>query len=909
MKKLILALIVLIILLVGGGLYWRSMQKPSASSDPMDAIPVSAALVIGYPNLTATWESFLDKDYYEALWPVKELRVFFARNNRLDSLIRHDEKLSEMLSGASVWSSYHAASGDSLQFFHVIQAKKFSDSKVLDAWKSAFSGLGELSEESGVGETPVFKLTYSSGPTTFFTVSNGLIMASSTKQLLLEALGQLSNGTSLLQNASFAKALETAGKNVDANVFINYSHLPEYLSVALKPAIGSTERLVEDFAEWTELDVNLKPEGLTMNGFTYVNDSLPQFMSLFLNQKPQSITFPEFLPANTASFAFFGIDDVISFASDYRKLLQKFGKLEGSEAKLDSLNETYGVDFEQNLLAWMGNTFGVCITQPQTESFAENSYLVFDARSEQLATKLLTDLSAILGEKNGVTPEEVEVNGVKILQLPLAGILGELFGDGFEVYENPSFMVYNEHVIFGTDSRSLAVYLQYIQSDRTLGKELSFSRFAENLGSTFNVFTYNHIIRSRKIFESYLNTDAVKILNRNTETVNKFEAIGTQLSTTGQSFYSTVFARYDPNAEKGQESQWKAELDAKPAMVPVFVKNHLSNELEILVQDDSNAVYLFNQFGQELFKVQLSEKIMSTPVQVDAFKNGKLQYIFNTANYIHLIDRDGSMVDGFPVKLKAPAETELSVFDYDKDLDYRLLITCTNKRIYNFDIKGRSISGWRHNRSSDPTIHSFKHMMVSGKDYIVTGESNGKIHLLDRRGKNRVTVEKRVECSKNNYLQVYKSSESALTGVFFTDDQGKIYRVSLDGDIQPMDLGKFSPEHHFLVADIDKDGGPEFIFSDLNMLRVFNYKKEKVFEQRIEPSATTPFLIDLGSDEIGIGYCYKDSEQLVLFDSKGKMAHGFPLAGNSEFSLHQSDSETLVVSHGNGFNLIIQAVR
>jgi len=117
--------------------------------------------------------------------------------------------------------------------------------------------------------------------------------------------------------------------------------------------------------------------------------------------------------------------------------------------------------------------------------------------------------------------------------------------------------------------------------------------------------------------------------------------------------------------------------------------------------------------------------------------------------------------------------------------------------------------------------------MVLGKDYLVTGESNGKIHLLDRTGKNRVKVEKRIEPSKNNHLQVFKSSEAAFTGVYITDEEGKIYRISLDGGVKAMDLGKFSPNHYFKIEDLNSDGGPEFIFSDLNILQVFNYKRKK----------------------------------------------------------------------------------
>jgi len=73
-----------------------------------------------------------------------------------------------------------------------------------------------------------------------------------------------------------------------------------------------------------------------------------------------------------------------------------------------------------------------------------------------------------------------------------------------------------------------------------------------------------------------------------------------------------------------------------------------------------------------------------------------------------------------------------------------------------------------------------------------------------------------------------------------------------------MKRGKFSPEHHFMVADLDADGSPEFIFYDLNMLQVLKPGQKKVFEQRIEPSATKPRLIELEDGKLGIGFCYQD---------------------------------------------------
>ena len=910
MKKALVAISVIICLLAAGAYYWHWQESSHIISDPVDAIPTSAVVVIKYPDITKAWDVFEDQDYFDDLIQIEELGLYFSRNQLLDSLLRYDQDLKAMLANSSIWSSYHSKTSDSLLVFHAIQSSSTNNQKVLKAVNTALKPVGVITEQS-FNQLSIFTLTMEDPYNVLnYTVHNGLILCSSDLELLKTSINQLTAGKSLKDDRLFSNAVSASGKNVEANLFINYAELPEYLSEVLKSThSSSTSDAIEHFAGWTELDVNLKPEGLTCNGFSYTNDSLNLFLNLFINQAPQSINFPEFLPSTTASFLFFGIEDVLTLRTDYRNYLKSTSKLTNFDSQLDSLNEHYGVHFEESLLGWLGTSFGICITEPKQEHFAKNSYMVMEANSPDLAARLLSKLGSTIAEKNGLEVDSVVVNGKTIRQLQLSGMLSLLFGGGFEAYENPYYVVYQNHVIFGPDQQSLVVYLQYLQGDRTLAKELSFSRFVENLGSTFNLFSYHHLSRSEHIFKSYLNSEAVAVADKNKKIADSFEAIGTQISTTGKSFYSNVFLKYNPEWKETNESSWEAKTDVNPIGSPIYVKNHLTGQDEILVQDEDNALYLFSEVGQRLFKAELPEKIQGKIHQVDAFKNGRLQYLFNTKDYIYLIDRNGNQVSGYPIELSSPAVTNLAVFDYDNNRDYRLLITCKNKRIYNFDIKGNKIKGWKHTKANDLTIHPFQHFATNGKDYLVTGESNGKIHLLDRRGKNRVKVKKRVPASKNNHLQVFKSSESAFTGVYLTDEDGTIHRISVNGDVSPMDLGKFSPEHTFIVADLDKDGGPEFIFSDLNVLQIFDYKKQKVAEQRLEPSATKPFLIDLGERGIAIGYCYLDSEQLVLFSKAGEMETGFPISGFSKFDALLEDNSLTVTSAGSSSNLSIQSVR
>ena len=910
MKKVIIAIVVVLaVALVGGGLYWNSQQQPTTSTNPIDAIPLSATVIVSYPSLTNAWGTFEDQDYFKLLFSVKELENFFARNVMLDSLMRYDENVRNALAGSILWSSYHTTSNDSLAFFHALKPTDGNTNRVIEAFKKALTSTGTVTELQ-LGETSVIKVVFSNPVrTTYFATVNELLLSSSDLELIEASIAQLTSGKSLKNDPDFVRAIDAAGKNVDANIFVNFQKIPSYLKGALKPGTAGLQSVIGNFASWMALDFNMKSDGLMFNGFSYTNDTLPQFLGLFLNQKPQSISFTEVLPSNTASFLFFGISNALSFSSDYRALLQKTGKLNDLDVELDSINELYGIDLEQNLLGWIGNSFGLCITEPRQESFTENTYLVFETNAPDLAEKLLEELSSTFSVANKTARETRIENGTSINKLPMNGIVEKLLGSEFAAFNTPSYMILENHVVFGASSESLVAYLQYVQADRTLAKELSFSRFAENLGSTFNIFSYHQLSRSKNILNSYFNAEAQRFMKANPELTKSFEAFGGQVTSTGQSFYSNVFLKYNPNSEATKETSWEASISGKALIAPMFVTNQLSGEPEILVQDETNALFLFNKSGQQLFKAEIAEPIESRPVQVDAFKNGTLQYIFNTKNFIYLIDRDGILMDGYPIKLNAPAQTNLAVFDYDNDKDYRLLITCENKHIYNYDIKGKKVSGWRHNSASDLTIHPFSHLLVSKKDYLITGESSGKIHLLDRTGKNRVTVKDRVDASTNNHLQIFNSPEAAFTGIYITDKQGKIYRITLDGNVNPMDLGKFSPDHYFFVSDLDKDGKPEFIFSDLNMLQVFNYKKQKVFEQRLDPSATAPFIVDFGKQEQGIGYCFKDPEQLVLYGAKGKLIEGFPLSGKSEYDIFKQNDQLFIVSMETDSTLTIQPLR
>ncbi len=109
-----------------------------------------------------------------------------------------------------------------------------------------------------------------------------------------------------------------------------------------------------------------------------------------------------------------------------------------------------------------------------------------------------------------------------------------------------------------------------------------------------------------------------------------------QYSTEDRLYYQSVSLKYTSQIKEKALTVWESLLDSAAAIKPVLVVNHNTSEKEIMVQDEASNLYLINSTGRILWKLPLEGSVMGTIRQVDFYKNGRLQYLFNT--------RDGDTV-------------------------------------------------------------------------------------------------------------------------------------------------------------------------------------------------------------------------------------------------------------------------
>lgn len=313
-------------------------------------------------------------------------------------------------------------------------------------------------------------------------------------------------------------------------------------------------------------------------------------------------------------------------------------------------------------------------------------------------------------------------------------------------------------------------------------------------------------------------------------------------------------------------------LDADLATEIQWVTNHRTHQKELLVQDINNQLYLISNTGTILWKKQLKGKIQGQAIQVDLFKNKKLQLAFTTENEFMVLDRNGKIVDQFYKTFNNGNLLPLAVFDYDQNRNYRFIIT-QGADTYMYDNTFKPVKGFKFNTAKSSILTTPKHIRIGTKDYIIITENNGKLYILNRQGKSRTKVNSTFEFG--SLVNIKKQGNSLL----FKDAKNVIYQINIatgkvtKSDILQGNTNHFSVSNKLLVKLEDEN------------LTI----KNKAIELDLG-NYTTPTISYLNKTYY-ISTTDVDTRKVSVFDSNAKLLENFPVYGQSKIVITNMDAD------------------
>jgi len=597
----------------------------------------------------------------------------------------------------------------------------------------------------------------------------------------------------------------------------NPNKVSAYLNNEKKPAFFNSVFPTQFLGNtnWTSVELN-NNNGVSINGITTNTTINHSFAENLLQSKTEESNTSEIIPLNFSSYTTYTFEELKNFNSQF----ENFNEL------VDNCTET--------------------------TSFKEG-------KNSLCAFKLLnTSVSENLTELNTYRNTSIYKNIYYKVPTEISN-------------KQPEYACYlGDFLILSNNVESLQNCISHYQNKTTL---INQHFYTENTNSLLGEA---HIINSTKT--SILKNKLATILDDSSikkVKLTDFPVLMNQITFEDNYIqFNSVIKKVSKQKTKASISQVASiNLPANITSTLQWVTNHKTKEKELIVQDQNNVLYLISNKGEIIWNKQLDNKIQGEIVQVDLFRNKKLQLAFTTSHEFLVLDRNGKVVDQFHKKFSEGNVLPLSVFDYDKNRNYRFVISHGNQ-VAMYDNKFKTIKGFTFTKTKSDLLHSPQHIRIGTKDYIVIPETNGTLHILDRQGKSRTKIKTQFsfdtsEFSNHKNNLVFKDRKNTVNSVNISS--GKVSKLDI---LQGNNTNKTNYRSNSKVKLED------------NILTINNKTVELDFGNYSAPE------IFYNNKKCYINVTDLDSQKVYIYNYNAQLLDQLPVYGQSPIALTNMDKDS-----------------
>ena len=885
MKKI--ALIVFGIVLLGGigfALWWVNEREREVDVTKESFIPYNSAVVI---NVNANAD-LLPK---VATAFNREIKAF--RKSMLSRVVDTLKQASQVDTSSYVMA-IRVEGKQSIRFLYVLnRSGLFSRGDVHAFLQKMFAGVQV--KERKYNNQKIY-LASRGKDEVCYAVVGGMVLVSNSELYVEDAVNQLSNPNEDEKDGAprFKNVNRYFSAGAGLNVFLNTTCFSDLLPLLLQKDFIAKQTNIAKWFKWGALDGEIKPSGVSFNGFVHYDGLKAAFPVAFKGQLPQDSKLDAVMPADVKSVSILALSDVKNYLASLETYRYGAGQIENVRKRKQEFARLFGDKLDEEWQALLKGEWGKGTLSYDASRKQEEGIVVVHVKAGSLARGLLEKMLKSYASKSGISETSLyrsfaldKDKKVSYFKMPVPDFAGVMWGYVLGGIATNYVLVEDNYVVFSSSERGLQVFASDYMRRLSVRDQEWYQKLRTKLSSKFNWMYLSEMVAMLPYYEQVTKGALRELLERNKEGMEVFSSLGLQWVCEGDMLYHTLFLSTEEVEQKQAQIMWQTRLDARMSMKPAIVVNHNTGERELFVQDEGNTIYLINDVGRILWKLPIDGKINSEVYQVDMFKNGKLQYLFSTPGHLYLIDRNGNYLPRFPLAFKSPCERGISVADYENNKNYRVFAPGADHHVYLYEVSGNFVKGWDVPKSDNDIVSKIYHFRVEGKDYLVYADRY-RLYILDRKGKERVKVSTLLNLSANTSL--YLTKQNGQMKMAFMDANGEIVLVNFRGQVERIKGEEMIDGGMFNVEDVNNDGQDEFIYTLKNRIVVMDNKGKLLFEKHWEDSELDfPYIYRFSARDSRIGIMDGKGERLFLLDMK-EVSKGFPIRGNSPFSIAFGDN-------------------
>ena len=906
MKRTALLITITVIVLAAGYLWFDKYY----SNEPVtlaSMVPSNAIAVYETSRGAESWEKLQSTRIWESLRMIDQIGTFTADLNAIDTLNGTEGGLSQLFSG-SFLISMHLVGREALDFLYLADLDNYQSQFMINNLIQSIENDSTVTEEKRIyQDMEITELQHGEDIFSYLIYDNKLI-ASFTPFLVEDVIRGLSDENvkgffdvhpSLLSMPKLSRD--------EGNLYLSIENLGDFTTALASPDFDKNAREIQRLGAASFLDLSVTDESILLNGFTDEGEP-SSLLSTWSDQGPVENNFKFFLPTNTAVFQQYAFSDAVTW---YAKMVD-YWKIHESAffQRRAAMLSNIGMD-----PADFSNTIGNSVSLIKLEIPGSSAFvplIAIDVKDDAGMRSTLNTLGESIARAEGDTTYIEQYGSYEIRELNINEFPQQLFGPDFNGFERTYFTFTNtKTLIFSPDLISIKEFIDAVESENTWGRSVFYNTFLDGILKESN---YTMIINSRRAWDNMLtNTDPVwrKFAIQNAAVLKSFGLISIQFSKLSDNFYTSILIQNDGQpvqlaSRAGDPPKVRTELSSEAITKPFVVTSHVDNSLETIVQDSARNIYLIDKNGNVQWSFNIGQPVNSKISQVDFYANGKLQYFFTTDSAIHIVDRTGNYVEGYPKRVSFRIKYA-SVIDYDKSKKYRYVLSDGFGRLTLMNKEGIPLEGWDPRDTGGRLSSGPFHVRVRGRDCLVAVEASGKVHIMNRRGEYYpgfpLDLESRIE-SPPHFTPGANFEGSEFTVV---DREGRLTSFNLMGKITSSEqLYKPTTETTYsLVPDVL---GKTFILAryDSRRLVLLNRNQEELMSKDFESQPDVQFY-DFGSD-VQVYLVRDNTEGLTYaYDHIGKLIGSGPLRSKEPVALLYSElSKQFTIYYVSGNEVLVR---
>ncbi len=701
-----------------------------------------------------------------------------------------------------------------------------------------------------------------------FVRHNDLLVASFTPFLVEDAIRTFNDSEQLGFVSNYPEVFQLTALSQDhGNVYLNLDEFGKLLEVFQTNGIPN-------FSGSGLLDVKLFKNHIKFSGFVLpVEGVLPVFES-----GPTGFNLLEIVPNNAALLQHYSMENAAIWRNKLKSIDREI------EAAAGLMKSKYDVDVDY-FVGLLGSEFGN-VQLEMVDSKAPDQLLLFTTADSgqvkewlnQVAVRMSTD-SVFMDRVGDFTIGKLDdVDFTKALLGDRSTLTGECY-----------YTFYQNNLMFSNSVASIKKLIVSITEDNTWRKSIRVTQLLDLSSQNANMSLLVNVPRSWKCLMSAMKPDWAEIMRQNEAGFKSLEYVGVQFNLVDGKFYTTAIA-YQPQTPKQPAKSTvadKASFSSKIITKPFVIRSHVNQALEVLLQDSSLTLYHLSNTFDILWAERLQEKIIGSVLPVDFFQNGKTQYAFATKTKLHIIDRTGNYIDGYPKTIPGNKGTAyFSVVDYDGSKNYRFMIADESGNVILMNKEGQALGGWDPNRFDKKHIVSPEHIRAAGKDAFVMVQEKA-VDLRSRKGESFPGFPIQFEDDLLPARFVEATGSFGTSTITVLTETGELVRISFNGRIEHREqLYKSTLDVTFdLVPDMLNN---TFLItrSSASQWEVLDASGLVLFEKPYLNGANSPVqFYRFGGDKALILVTNPEDNFLTIYDLEGKVLTQRPMKADSPASV------------------------